>query len=120
VNQVWISLQILNMPRGLVKIQEIADAIRPLIPATTVDERLLVLSIRLADRLIGANWLDEPQRRQEVLSDWAIQLYPTLDEAERTSASRLNLESASHWFVSVLRSTFEDLKSPDFHRSNSG
>lgn len=102
------------------KIQQIADAIRPLISATTVDERLLVLSIRLADRLIGANWLDEPQRRQAVMSDWAIQLYPTLDEVERTSASRLNLESASHWFVSTLRSTFEDLKSPDFPRSNSG
>jgi hypothetical protein len=108
------------MPRDLVKIRKAADAIRPLIPATTVDERLLVLSIRLADRLIGANWLDEPQRRQEVVSDWAIQLYPTLDEVERTSASRLNLESASHWFVLALRSTFEDLKSPDFCRPNSG
>jgi hypothetical protein len=91
------------------KIQKVADNIRPLVPATTVDERLLVLSIRLADRLIGANWLDEPQRRQEVVSDWAIQLYPTLDEVEKTSVSRLNLESASHWFVSALRSTFEDL-----------
>ena len=97
------------MPRNLTKIQELAAAIRPLIPATTVNERLLVLSIRLADRLIGANWLDEPQRRQEVVSDWAIQLYPTLDEVERTSASRLNLESASQWFHSALRSTFEDL-----------
>ena len=97
------------MPRNLTKIQELADAIRPLIPATTVNERLLVLSIRLADRLIGANWLDEPQRRQEVVSDWAIQLYPTLDEGERISASRLNLESASQWFVSALRSTFEDI-----------
>jgi hypothetical protein len=94
---------------NIMKIQKVADTIRSLIPATTVDERLLVLSIRLADRLIGANWLDEPQRRQEVVSDWAIQLYPSLDEVERTSASRLNLESASQWFVSALRSTFEDL-----------
>jgi hypothetical protein len=97
------------MPRNLRKIQKIADAIRPLIPAPAVDERLLVLSIRLADRLIGANWPDEPQRRQEVVSDWAIQLYPTLEEVERTSTSQLNLESASHWFLSALRSTFEDL-----------
>jgi hypothetical protein len=97
------------MAKNLRKIQKIADAIRPLIPATTVDERLLMLSIKLADRLIGANWLDGPQRRQEVVSDWAIQLYPTLEEVERTSTSQLNLESASHWFLSALRSTFEDL-----------
>ena len=97
------------MLRNLRKIQKFADAIRPLIPATTVDERLLMLSIKLADRLIGANWPDEPQRRQEVVSDWAIQLYPTLEEVERTSTSQLNLESASHWFLSALRSTFEDL-----------
>ena len=105
----WASLQYVEHASESYEIQEFADAIRPLIPATTVNERLLVLSIRLADRLIGANWLDEPQRRQEVVSDWAIQLYPTLEEVERTSASRLNLESASQWFRSALRSTFEDL-----------
>jgi hypothetical protein len=79
-----------------------------------------VLSVKLADRLIGANWLDEPQRQEEAVGDWAIQLYPTLEEVERASASRLNLESASHWFASALSSIFDDFKSPDFRGSNSG
>src|SRR5262249_53807301 len=108
------------MPPNHSKIQKVVDAIRPLIPATTVDERLLVLSSELADLLIGANWLDEPQRRQKVVSDWAIQLYPILEEVERASASRLDLESASHWFALALCSTFENLKRPDFRGSNSG
>jgi hypothetical protein len=108
------------MPRHLSKIQTVVDAIRPLIPAANVDERLLLLSVKLADRLIGANWLDEPQKQEEAVGDWAIQLYPTLEEVERASASRLNLESASHWFASALSSLFDDFKSPDFRGSNSG
>ena len=108
------------MSRNLAEIQKVVDAIRPLIPATNVSERVLVLSVQLADRLIGANWLDEPQRRQRAVSEWAIQLYPTLDELEQAYRSRLNLQSASHWLASTLRSMFEDSKSPDFCRSNSG
>jgi len=108
------------MPRNLPRIQKVVDAIRPLIPAADVDERLLVLSVKLANRLIGANWLDEPQRQEKAVGDWAIQLYPTLEEVEWTSASRLNLGSASHWFASALTSIFDDFASPDFRGSNSG
>ena len=108
------------MSRNLPEIQKVVDAIKPLIPATNVDERLLVLSVQLADRLIGANWRDEPKKRQKAVSEWAIQLYPSLDELEQASGSRLNLKSASHWLASTLRSTFEDLRSPDADRSNSG
>ena len=108
------------MPQNLPEIQKVGDAIRPLIPATNVDERLLALSVQLADRLIGANWLDEPRRRQKAVSEWAIQLYPTLDELQRIDGARLTLASASRWLASTLRSTFEDLKSPDFRPSNSG
>jgi hypothetical protein len=105
------------MPRSLPKIQKVADAIQQLIPAANIDERLLALSVELADRLLGVNWLDEPQRRQIAVGDWAIELYPTLKEVERASGSRLNLESASDWLASALRSTFEDLKSSDFRGS---
>ncbi len=79
------------MPRNLPRIQKVVDAIRPLIAAADVDERLLVLSVKLANRLIGANWLDEPQKQEKAVGDWAIQLYPTLEEVEWTSASRLKL-----------------------------
>ena len=106
--------------RSLPKIQKVVDAIRPVIPATNIDERLLLLSVELADRLLGANWLDKPRRRRIAVGDWAIELYPTLKEVERASGSRLNLASASDWLASALRSTFEDLKSPDFCGSKSG
>ena len=107
------------MSRNLPEIQKIVDAIKPLIRAANVDERLVLLSVQLADRLIGDNWLDEPQRRQRTVGEWATQIYPTLDELERANDSRLNLKSASHWLALTLRSTFEDLKSPD-RGSNSG
>ena len=109
-----------DMSRNLQEIQAIVDAIKPLIRAANVEDRLAVLSVQLADRLIGDNWLDEPQRRQRAMGEWATQLYPTLDDVERANGSRLNLKSASDWLASTLRSTFEDLKSPDFRRSNFG
>jgi len=106
------------MSQNLPEIRKIVHAIKPLI--TAADEPLLALSVQLADRLIGPNWLDEPQRRQKAVSEWAIQLYPSLDELQHASGSRLSLESASRWLASTLRSTFGDLKSQDFRSSNSG